>query len=60
MYSNLEINRYKKDDVLKVDEVKIEFVSEFCYLGVVFQATGNSFGRHVEKRAREALMATYI
>jgi hypothetical protein len=58
-FRNKGRGRYKKDDVLKMDEVKIEFVSEFCYLGVVFQASGNSFGRHVEKRARAALMATY-
>lgn len=41
--------------MLHLDAKKIAFVSEFCYLGVVFQASGISFIRHAEKRARGAL-----
>jgi hypothetical protein len=58
-FRNKGRGRYSKNDKLALDGVKVEFVSEFCYLGVVFQASGISFGRHIEKRSRAALMATY-
>jgi hypothetical protein len=58
-FRNKGKGRYRKDDKLALDGVKVKFVPEFCYLGVVFQASGISFGRHVEKRTRAALMATY-
>jgi hypothetical protein len=50
--------RYKKDDVFAMDGVNIEFVTDFCYLGVIFQPSGNSFARHIEKRCRAALLST--
>jgi len=51
--------RYRKDDVLEIDGVKIEIVTEFTYLGVVFQVSRITFAKHLEKRVRAALMATY-
>jgi hypothetical protein len=58
-FRNKGRGRYRKDDKLELDGVKVEFVNEFCYLGVVYQASGTSFGRHIDKRSRAALMATY-
>jgi hypothetical protein len=49
--------RYKKEDKIKCGETDIEFVSEFCYLGVTLQASGNTFSKHVEKRANAAIFA---
>jgi hypothetical protein len=51
--------RYKADDVVELDGVKIEFVREFTYLGVVFQVSGTTFTKHIQKRVRAALLATY-
>jgi hypothetical protein len=34
-------------------------VTEFTYLGVVFQPSGISFNKHIEKRVRATLLATY-
>jgi hypothetical protein len=49
--------RYKKDDILKYNGQIIDFVSEFCYLGVVFQASGTSFTKHIDKRVKAAIFA---
>jgi len=46
-------------DKLELDGVNIEFVTEFTYLGVVFQPSGISFNKHIEKRVCAALFATY-
>jgi hypothetical protein len=49
--------RYKKDDHLEIDNIQIQFVPEFCYLGVVFQCSGTSFSKHVLKRAKASYFA---
>jgi hypothetical protein len=51
--------RYRLDDVFRMNGENLQFVPEFCYLGVTFQSSGSSFARHIEKRSRAALMATY-
>jgi len=58
-FRNQGKGRYRAEDVLELDGVKIEFVREFTYLGVVFQVSGTTFTKHIEKRVRSALLATY-
>ena len=58
-FRNKGRGRYKLTDKLELDGVNIEFVTEFTYLGVVFQPSGISFNKHIEKRVRAALLATY-
>lgn len=58
-FRNQGKGRYSKDDILVLDDVEIERVTVFTYLGVVFQPSGISFSRHVEKRMRAALFATF-
>jgi hypothetical protein len=58
-FRNKGKGRYKLTDKLQLDGVNIEFVTEFTYLGVVFQPSGISFNKHIEKRVRAALLATY-
>jgi hypothetical protein len=36
---------------------ELEFVPEFCYLGVTFQSSGNTFSKHIDKRLRAAIFA---
>jgi hypothetical protein len=50
--------RYKKDEVLHIDGQQIDFVQEFCYLGVIFQSSGKSFSKHINKRAKSSYFAT--
>lgn len=50
--------RYKKEDVIQCEETNIEFVPEFCYLGVIIQASGNTFAKHIVKRVKAANFAT--
>jgi Reverse transcriptase (RNA-dependent DNA polymerase) len=49
--------RYKKDDILTLDGQKLEFISDFCYLGVVFQSSGFSFSKHILKRVKASYFA---
>jgi hypothetical protein len=58
-FRNQGRGRYSQGDILKLDGVEIERVTAFTYLGIVFQPSGISFNRHVEKRLRAALFATY-
>jgi hypothetical protein len=58
-FRNKGRGRYKLTDKLELDGVNIEFVTEFTYLGEVFRPTGISFNKHIEKRVRAALLATY-
>jgi Reverse transcriptase (RNA-dependent DNA polymerase)/Endonuclease-reverse transcriptase len=58
-FRNKGRGRYSQGDILKLDGVEIERVSSFTYLGIVFQPSGISFNRHVEKRMRAAIFATY-
>ncbi|CAB3388479.1 Hypothetical predicted protein [Cloeon dipterum] len=50
--------RLAKSDTLIVKNEPIEFVSEFTYLGVVFQSSGISFSKHIAKKVRAAILAT--
>ena len=50
--------RYKADDVIKINDKEIEFVSEFIYLGVKFQASGTSFSKHIAKRVKASIFAS--
>jgi hypothetical protein len=38
---------------------EIEFVNNFCYLGVILQTTGSCFTKHIDARARAARFASY-
>jgi hypothetical protein len=58
-FRNKGKGKYKHDDEVEIDGVKLKFVSEFTYLGVIFQSSGICFTKHIEKRARAALIATY-
>ena len=58
-FRNKGRGRYALNEKIVLEGVNVDFVPEFCYLGVMFQVSGLSFGRHVEKRARAALMVTY-
>lgn len=58
-FRNQGRGRYSADDTLELDGVEIERVTAYTYLGIVFQPAGISFGRHVDKRVRAALFATY-
>jgi Reverse transcriptase (RNA-dependent DNA polymerase) len=49
--------RKRDDDVVYIDGEKVEFMPEFCYLGVTFQASGNTFTKHVDKRVRAAIFS---
>jgi len=68
---NLEFN-FKKCKIMKfrrgavpcnetfeVEEENIEFVNNFCYLGVTFQVSGKSFNTHIKNRVRASLQATF-
>jgi Reverse transcriptase (RNA-dependent DNA polymerase) len=54
-FRNKRRERYKLTDKLKLNGVNIEFVTTFTFLGVVFQPSGISFNKHIEKRVRAAL-----
>jgi hypothetical protein len=56
-FRNKGKGRLKKDDIVFIDGEKLEFVSEFCYLGVTFQSSGNTFSKHIYKRLRAGLFA---
>lgn len=56
-FRNKGKGRYRKDDVMEIDGKKIDFVSEFCYLGVTFQASGLSFSKHIQKRVRASIFS---
>jgi hypothetical protein len=56
-FRNKGKGRLRKDDVVFIDGERLEFVSEFCYLGVTFQSSGNTFSKHVEKRLRAGIFA---
>jgi Reverse transcriptase (RNA-dependent DNA polymerase) len=56
-FRNKGKGRYRKDDKLFLNGHKIDFVSEFCYLGVVFQASGVSFAKHIDKRVKASIFA---
>lgn len=58
-FRNQGRGRYSADDILELDGIEIERVTAFTYLGIVFQPSGLTFNRHVEKRMRAALFATY-
>jgi Reverse transcriptase (RNA-dependent DNA polymerase) len=49
--------RPKNSDVLLIENENVEFVSEFTYLGVKFQASGTSFSKHIAKRVKAAVFA---
>ncbi|CAB3387087.1 Hypothetical predicted protein [Cloeon dipterum] len=57
-FRNKGRGRLKNTDSLIVHNMPIEFVNEFTYLGVVFQASGISFSKHVAKKVRAAILAT--
>jgi hypothetical protein len=46
-------------DVFKINGKKIEFVTRFSYLGVIFQSSGISFSSHIQHRATCAQLAIY-
>jgi Reverse transcriptase (RNA-dependent DNA polymerase) len=50
--------RYKKADLLNINNQAVDFVTDFIYLGVKFQASGTSFSKHVAKRVQAAIFAT--
>jgi hypothetical protein len=49
---------YKLDDILRIGDDEIEFVTDFIYLGIKFQASGTSFTKHIAKRTKAAIFAT--
>jgi len=55
-FRNQGKGRYRAENVLELDGVKIEFVRGFTYLGVVFQVPGTTFTKHIEKRVRSELL----
>ncbi|CAB3374427.1 Hypothetical predicted protein [Cloeon dipterum] len=57
-FRNKGRGRLAKSDTLIVKNEPIEFVSEFTYLGVVFQSSGISFSKHIAKKVRAAILAT--
>ena len=57
-FRNKGRGRYKATDKLKIDTDDVEFVSDFVYLGVKFQASGLSFTKHIDKRIKAAIFAT--
>jgi hypothetical protein len=44
--------------VIKINDKEIEFVTEFIYLGVKFQASGISFSKHIDKRVKASIFAS--
>jgi hypothetical protein len=57
-FRNKGRGRYKAADVIKVNNKEIEFVTEFIYLGVKFQASGTSFSKHIDKRVKASIFAS--
>jgi Reverse transcriptase (RNA-dependent DNA polymerase) len=57
-FRNKGRGRYKATDKLKIGNDDVEFVSDFVYLGVKFQASGLSFAKHIDKRIKAAIFAT--
>jgi Reverse transcriptase (RNA-dependent DNA polymerase) len=57
-FRNKGRGRYKADDVIKINDKEIEFVTEFIYLGVKFQASGTSFSKHIDKRVKASIFAS--
>jgi hypothetical protein len=53
------LQRIKEYLLLRNLIVEIERVTAFTYLEIVFQPSGLSFNRHVEKRMRAAIFTTY-
>lgn len=58
-FRNKGRGKYSGKDRMIVDGENVQFVSEFTYLGVIFQASGICFTKHIEKRVRMALLATF-
>jgi hypothetical protein len=46
-------------DKIFYNNKEIEFVNNFCYLGVILQTTGRCFTKHIDARARAARFASY-
>ena len=51
--------RRKSTDELFINGKKIDFSSSFTYLGVTFQPSGTTFSKHIERRKKFAMFATY-
>jgi hypothetical protein len=47
-FRNKGRGRYKATDKLQIGNDDVEFVSDFVYLGVKFQASGLSFTKHID------------
>jgi Reverse transcriptase (RNA-dependent DNA polymerase) len=48
-----------KADIILCNNVPLEFVSNFKYLGVVFQQSGTTFTLHVNERHKAAIAASF-
>jgi len=46
-------------EIFTVDGEEIEFVNNFCYLGVTFQVSGRAFSTHIKNRVRASAQATF-
>jgi hypothetical protein len=57
-FRNKGRGRYKASDKLQIGNNDVEFVSDFVYLGVKFQASGLSFAKHIDKRIKSTIFAT--
>jgi hypothetical protein len=58
-FRNKGVGKYSPEDKLTISGVKIEFVPEFTYLGVILQPSGIVFSKHIDKRVRLAMLATF-
>lgn len=47
------------DDVVLIDNIPIEFVNFYKYLGVTFQQSGFAFSKHIADRCRIAIIAIH-
>jgi hypothetical protein len=45
-------------DVIKIENQPIEFVNKFVYLGLTITTTAKTFTKHIEERARKAVLQT--
>jgi hypothetical protein len=52
------LGRPKYTDALFIEHEDIEFVTDFIYLGVQFQASGICFTKHIARRVKAAIFAS--